>query len=45
MKCYNESPQGYDSVDWFLDEGNQLEKEMAFHFKTPEKDIIIADEA
>ena len=41
---YNESPLGYDNVDWFVKEVIKLENKIAFYFKNTKKDIIMTEE-
>ena len=41
---YHQSPLGYDSVDWFVDEVIKLENKMTFYFKNTNKDIIMTQE-
>ena len=41
---YYQSPLGYDSVDWFVDEVVKLENKMTFYCKNTNKDIIMTQE-
>ena len=40
---YYKSPQGYNNVDWFVNEVIKLENEMAFYFENTNKDIIMTE--
>ena len=41
---FNESPLGYDNVEWFVDEVLKLEIKMAIYLKNTNKDTIMNEE-
>ena len=41
---FNESPLGYDNVEWFVDEVMKLEIKMAIYLKNTNKDTIMNEE-
>ena len=40
---YQESPLGYDNVDWFVDEVIKLEHKMFLYFKNTNKSILLIE--